>query len=255
MRARLALIALVVLTSGVLMGQIFSNDTFPSGTTTATIAPTLDTFISVSAPTTAQNSATRLSIQGGTTKRALMKFGDLSDIPSGSAILAVHLRVVTEKTGIIINRLRAHRMAIDWDGNATYNTRDGSSAWTAAGAASWTAAWGSSGAYANADSIYDPSGDVVAGQQGPFGVNYYMTAGINNHEHFMDITRMVRNWYSGEWANYGLMLVYDDTTSTGTTQIASLEGTSGAAPYIKVWYLPPGASGTKRIGNGNTGVQ
>lgn len=259
MRGPILFIVFMLLAWGVGTAQIFNNDTYPAGTLSVEIDATEDTYLDGANKTQARTSDVRLQMVGSTTgspKRPLLKFADLSDIPAGSAIIAAHLRCVTEKTSTSITGIYAHRMAIDWDDTATYATRDGSNPWTLAGASSWTAPWDATGAYAAADSLSDPTGDVVAERQGPSPGFFLATkAGMGNHAVYFDVTRMVRNWYSGEWTNYGLMLSYHDTTATGTAQIVSLEGTAGATPTLKVWYLPHSAAGTTRIGNGKSGVQ
>lgn len=203
----------------------------------------------------------------------------LSSIPAGSAIITAHGSVVTSKAqaaATAATRYRATRMLRDWTENkAAWMVRDSASAdslWALRGASNWIpryaccgTAYGDSAVNAStistlydgtqpSVSVFSPKGAISAGDTLSF-----------------DMTEEVRNWHSGRWSNYGVMLsAFDEATTNRHVTLLSTEAdevTSVDVPTLYVVYVPADSigivdtvtvstgTGRVRVGPGRVGPQ
>ncbi len=113
-----------------------ATNTYREGVSGASVP---DTYLSSSRPTTNFGSSVLLEIgffaaKGSDTLRTLMVF-DVSDIPAGAVITSATLGLNASTAATSASVARAYRVVQDaWtEGGATWNTYDGSNAWTTAG--------------------------------------------------------------------------------------------------------------------------
>ena len=218
------------------------------------------------------------------TNRVLVHW-DISGIPAASAIVTAHGHVVTTKAqaaATTSTRYTVARMMRDWTENqAAWMVRNGTSAdslWTAPGAYSAMPRWACCGtAYGDSalnsstiDSTYDQTRPGVS----TFGPRGAIAAGDTLQ---FDMTEYVRNWVSGRWSNYGVMLsAFDETTTNRHVTLISREyddETFVDVPTLFVVYVPADSigivdtltvtetdtvtvgTGRRRVGPGRVGPQ
>jgi RHS repeat-associated protein len=172
------------------------------------INPNPDCHISSSAPTTAQCTATTLKVgyDGISAKhRALLMFPEFASTIRQDAIVqdvVMHLSELSSTTGLGVNAT-AHKLTRTWTSAATWNTFDGTTAWTAAG------------------------GDF-GGAEGPA---HHVGDGASRHEWYL--RDLVAGWVDGTAPNQGILLKTDEGAVANVVTFASNEhATSADRPIL-----------------------
>jgi len=159
-------------------------------------------------------------------RRALIKF-DLSTIPAGSLITAVSLEVTGSNGGP--NLVSLHLLNNDW-GEAGSNAPGAEGQGTAAqnGDATWTMN------FFNLSSWTAAGGDFVASASSGASVQ------SGNVTAFTSVAMVddVQDWIDGTLANYGWVLIGDETAPGTAVRMNSRENVAGT-PVLKVTYDAP----------------
>lgn len=179
---------------------------------TGVVGATLDS----ATPTTASLTGAPLRIgrtSSGAVRRTLLRFDGLpGSIPPNAVITRAQLSVFPSsytQGSLPANapQFSAHALTSGWTaGTATWNTRNGSTAWTAAG------------------------GDVNANPDD----SGWFTSTLN--EAAMDLTRTAAGWLSGEVVNHGVQLKMINESQVGFGELHGIG--SNAAPYLLVNWEP-----------------
>ncbi|MBW2172418.1 MAG: DUF2341 domain-containing protein, partial [Deltaproteobacteria bacterium] len=128
----------------------------------------------------------------------------------------------------------AYRVLLDWvEGTQNAVVETGSSCWNYARYTSLP--WNTVGCSAASDVTgEDSTADRRATPEGGTTIT-----GTNQY-YSWDLTNAVRNWYNGEWSEYGVVLI-NDSEGIGNTRKyfrPTENGTSGVLPYLEVAYEP-----------------
>jgi len=171
-----------------------------------------DTFIQSGFPTTSSGFSPLIDVGldgTGNTARGLVSF-DLSSLPAGMQIEHAQLELYQSATaGCNCNEsIDVDQLTRPFTANATWNTSDGTTAWSSAG-----------GDYASAPA----SSQIV-----PPTVGWYL----------WQISGLVRQWYEGAAANDGLLLKASD--ESGNTNLAEFNSSDSNTnpPALFVTYQP-----------------
>jgi RHS repeat-associated protein len=179
--------------------------------TTSNVAQ--DCTLDQGAPSTSECTATSLGV--GSAKRSLLQF-DVSGLPKDAMVLNAKLGLYLDSTAA--NRpVGAYEVTRSWTNSATWNTADGTTAWTTAG------------------------GDFQQPTPAVSNASVGATAGWN----YWYPTVLVQQWLADSAANstrhqnHGLLLKDDSGGTTGTLGFRSGEySPTGYAPYLQVSWSP-----------------
>lgn len=177
----------------------------------AFFSPNSDCYISSSVPTTTQCTQTTFKVgsDGPNKHRALLKFDAVSNgsvIPQDAMVLdagfALTQTASTTTTGVTVG---VHAVTKPWTTGVTWNTTDGTTAWTTTGG------------------DFNPT----ASDTGAFG--------WNNQRWEVYPRTLMEGWVDGTIANHGMMLKADETVNNVMTFAAHEWATSADRPsvYIK----------------------
>lgn len=176
----------------------------------AIYSPNTDCYISSSVPTTAQCTQTTFKVgSDGTNKhRALLKFDAVSDgsvIPQDAMVLDAGFSLTqTASTTLAGVTVGVHQVTKPWTAGVTWNTTDGTTAWTTAG------------------------GDFASTASDSAGI------GWNNQRWELYPRTLMEGWVDGTIPNHGMMLKADEAVNNVMTFAASEHATSGDRPSLYV---------------------
>lgn len=182
-------------------------------------------------------------------RRGLFQFNAEGALPVGAQVLSATLQLYLQsqstlsgKTVGVYQMVQPHA----WNGNATWNTYDGTNAWTTSGG--------------GGDYTTNPQGNPSASTSvgGSNGVGRYFS---------WDITQLIAGWDSSTLPDYGLLVrATNETTSENLFQFNSSQASTNL-PYVSVKYeygvgtspvytlsdfpLNDTMSGSVNVGNGN----
>jgi RHS repeat-associated protein len=172
--------------------------------------PSPDCVLDAGAPTTSSCSGTTdyVGAASGRNHRAIVKF-DLSGIRQNTEIQDAEFQTyLAGATGTTNDTVSAYQVARSWTSSATWNTYNGTNAWTSpggdtTGSAQWTNAVGSSPGW------------------------YY----------YWYVKQLVQQWVAGTQPNNGLLLEDTNTSDTNELHFNSANASSNT-PYLWVYYEP-----------------
>ena len=147
--------------------------------------------------------------------RALVKFNVAAAVPKGSVILDAHLGgLVEQQTHSGQSSIEVRRITRSWTSAATWNSYDGTNAWTTPG--------GNASAKVDEESV--PS----------YGLDWYI---------WDDLRDTVDGWINGGVGNYGLMLRAATESSAGPVNVFGMATTQGDPtaqkwPYMDIHHEP-----------------
>jgi hypothetical protein len=163
------------------------------------------------------------TINNGPFRRALVKF-DVSSLPTNVVIDSVRLELnLTKAPNLLPRPIRVYRVVADW-GEAASDSPLGQGAPAQPGDATWANTFYPGSLWSN------PGGDVAATASdsltvvGP-GDYVWNSAGLASDVH---------GWTSQTFANYGWMLIGDETTIRTVRQFSSREGAT--PPRLVIHY-------------------
>jgi RHS repeat-associated protein len=153
------------------------------------------------------------------TYNSLLYFNTQSAIPQDAEVFDATLRLHTGGTGTVAaSNLRARPVSADWTNAATWNTRDGSTAWATAG------------------------GDVSA--TAGDASNAVSVAALNSWYAWTIPAGVVQGWVDGSRRDYGLQLSAGAGSPTQSYSFESTEGDPYKWPAIDIyWEEDQGAKG------------
>lgn len=218
----ITLLLALVLSGSIWTGTVGAS---PLASTTLTLQPdetdALDTYIYSYTATTNYGTNAQIGVGEGDYgmaryMRSLVTF-DLSDIPSGSAVSSVSLTLTvsqdfTDKS----EQFCVYRIKRNWtESGATWNTYNGSNAWT------------SSGGWSSTDVDQTSLGCLTLGAAEPSGTALTWT---------LDATVVEEMITGGSLSNYGFMVKADNEFNDAYMFHSSSSATSGYRPKLVVVY-------------------
>ncbi|MEI6948301.1 Ig-like domain-containing protein [Paraflavisolibacter sp. H34] len=180
-----------------------------------------DTYLSLNDNNKNFGACTSLLVDGESSKklRSLLRF-DLSSLPAGMVITGATLKMqLTSAQSSTAYDISAHRVTAAWEegtgacggstGVPSWVTRTGTTAWTTAG------------------------GDFASA---PYATTAVSTTGAYS----WNLTTLVQDWYSGDYANEGLLLKFDNETLNNQikTFASRTHGTPAYQPVLTIHYAP-----------------
>lgn len=180
---------------------------------------TQDTALSQDTPTTSYstagvNDAGFGGLSPAHDHRALLKFDVAGAVPEDSVVFSSTLGMYLERQDTAtLSYLRVREVARNWTNAATWNSYDGTNAWTT------------------------PGGDVTsyasAGIQPGIGFNYWK-----------DLHSLAQRWVDRSSPNNGLLVERCCSSANNRYEFTSSEGAQSQWPYLQVWYTQ--RAGTSR---------
>jgi hypothetical protein len=173
------------------------------------------------------------AVANTTSRRALLKF-DLSQIPSGSAIISTTLSIncTMVPNGAVDNKIDLYRCLANWGEGSAYGTGQGALA--ATGDATWTCSFSSGGdvcdtawAMAGGDFAATASSSILVTSTG----NYIFNSSI-------EMTEDVRRWVDSPATNVGWLLKGNESVQKTARAFTSKEG-DATATVLSIVYTPP----------------
>jgi hypothetical protein len=189
----------------------------------------------------------------GRTRRSLIRFKDIAYyLPADAVITSATMYLYCSgEDSYADHRVNAYRVLLDWvegDSDGAFDF----------GAVCWNYAqyiglpWNTAGCGAANDGTGE---DSTADRRATAEASTLITG---TGWFAWNLTAAVQNWYSGDWSEYGLVLINDDEDTTDCRKIfRSSESTSdGQRPYLSVTYDgdTPGTDTDPAHGNTTDGV-
>lgn len=165
---------------------------------------------------------------GAGTRRALLWF-DLPGQLVGADILDVELTLTVDRSGMdaVERTFSLHRLSADWGTGDSDSGQSGGGVAAAPGDATWRHRFSPGSEWGNRGGDFDP---VVSAAAGVGGVGGYVFGSAG-------LVADVQAWANGV-ANYGWILLGDETTFQTARRFASSEKTAGGGPRLHVDYAP-----------------
>ena len=150
----------------------------------------------------------KIGYDGSKTHRSILKF-DVSSIPAQTTVMGawVALNTTGSTTGATINT-SLHNLTRAFTSSATWNTYNGSSAWTTAGG------------------DYTATAEYSALVAGNTGYKYWY------------LTQLAQNWVDGTTTNHGVIIRPTTTTNQVISFASAQHATSSIRPFLSVTYQP-----------------
>ncbi|MDH3253779.1 MAG: DNRLRE domain-containing protein, partial [Acidobacteriota bacterium] len=177
-------------------------------------------------------------------RRGLIRFDPAATLPAGSTVTAVTLTLTvsrvaqTDPYGVAL-----HRVVADWgEGTSDADGEEGEGAASTTGDATWTHTFFNTTFWASAggDSIGTTSSSQSIGDVGVYAWSS------------PTMVSEVQGWLDGTLANYGWILIGDESTDRTVKRFNSRENTTAATrPVLAVTYTPP--TGTAACCDGSGG--
>ena len=170
------------------------------------------------------------------TRRALIRIRDIgANIPAGQAIVSARLFLYSHTYDTATPRsVSAYRVLLDWvEGTANGTVETGSSCWNYARYTSLP--WNTVGC----DAASDTAAEDTTADRRSTPENSTVISTLDQY-YSWDLTHAVRNWYSGDWSEYGVILINDSEGTSDTRKYfrPSENSTDGIRPYLEVVYEP-----------------
>jgi hypothetical protein len=166
-------------------------------------------------------------------RRSLIRFKDIaSNIGTGQSITSATMYLYCENEFSTIDyTVSAYRVLLNWvEGSSNDAIETGACCWDYA---QYTGLpWNTAGCEANddvtgEDSTKDRRSTAEDGTA-ITGTGTWFT---------WDLTEAVKNWYSGDWSEYGVVLINSGEGISNSRKVfTSSEGTDGRRPYLEVTY-------------------
>lgn len=181
--------------------------------TTVSVPVTADCSLYMDTPNASSCTDTTLNVGrypavSGKAIHSLLRFDVAAQVPPGQHIESATLNLKFVDAHESESFLAVHRLTSSFGAAATWNTRDGSTAWTT------------------------PGGDFDAADDETYTQTWYAPDWVQ-----WDVTKMVAAWASGRAPNHGLALVSTQPSVLDAVFAASEDGPS-TAPFIEVTYKP-----------------
>ncbi len=173
----------------------------------------------------------------GNSRRALLAFDLAEQIPAGSTITRVELALSMSRSESGPQNVAAHRLLTDWgEGNSDAEGQEGSGADVTPGDATWMHARWESQPWQTPGGDFAPDASAVT-SVGDIG-RYAWTS---NERLIAD----VQGWLDNPAANFGWILVGNESTGQTTKRFDSSEnGSQANRPVLRIHYMPSQASVT-----------
>ena len=172
---------------------------------------------------------------GNVLRRATMAF-DTTEIPAGSTVTAVNLNMTVTLGQGGSQNMSLHRLAADWgEGSSNAGLPGGAGTSSATNDATWIHRFFSTSTWST------PGGDFAPAASGTASVNF----GSSNWSAAGMITD-VQNWVDTPGANFGWILLGNESGSQNAKRFASSE-TGGTRPTLTVTFTEPAVNLTVSI--------